>query len=315
MLSQLCWARLDVDHDIGFVRQSAPGESSGGQMFRKQGWLWSGALALLGLTCTDALARDWPETAGWTIVEGETYCGMSLEYEGKGETELTVGKFLDGSALLLITNDAWSAKKDQLYDLEFFVGDEVFSGGQSRGVGESYGRKGFATKFESSFFKAFAAGSGLKIYMGETLVDSLQLKGSAAAMVTVDRCLASVRGVNDAAERERRRFAHITDDPFAKSTAATHSSSAAQGPERSWVSTDDYPASALRSGEEGTTSVTYTVNASGRVENCRVTSSSGSAALDQATCQVVTRRGRYSPPEDGKPYDRTFAQIWRLPSD
>ncbi len=286
-------------------------------MLRKQWRLWLSTFTLLGVTATSASARSWPDTAGWTIIEGDNYCGMSLEYEGKGDTELTVAKFLDGSALLLITNNAWSAKKDQLYDLEFYVGGDVFSGGQSRGTGETYGRKGFATKFEASFFKAFAAGSGLKIYMGETLVDSLQLKGSAAAMITVDRCLMSVRAVSDAAERERRRFAHIPDDPFASTKTPSHG--ADNVPERNWISGDDYPPSSLRGNEEGTTKVKYTVNAQGRVENCVITSSSGSAALDRATCTAITRRGRFLPGTKvsgtSDSYERDFSFTWKIPKD
>ena len=66
----------------------------------------------------------------------------------------------------------------------------------------------------------------------------------------------------------------------------------------SYVSDSDYPASALRGEEEGTTGFRLTVGPDGRVSNCEVTSSSGSAALDQATCRIMRSRARFTPARD-----------------
>jgi len=271
----------------------------------------AGALAA-GCATSPALARDWPTTAGWEVFEGDDYCGMALEYDGKGDTVLSVAKRLDGDALVIVTNYAWSAKKGEAYDLKFYVGDQVFSGGKSIGTGESYERKGFVTLFGADFFPAFASGTSFKVYKGDTLVDSLSLVGSASASTMVGRCLAHVRGLRAAEERERNRFAHIPDDPFAETKTAPVAA-VAQGRPENWVSVDDYPPSSLRAGEEGTTRVKYTVSATGRVENCVVTSSSGSSALDRATCSSLTRRGRYTP--NAQSSERTTAYTWVLPKN
>ena len=69
----------------------------------------------------------------------------------------------------------------------------------------------------------------------------------------------------------------------------------ARGDLHSLFSTDDYPASALRNEEQGTTGVRITVGTDGRVADCQVTSSSGSAALDTATCSIIRRRAKYTP--------------------
>ncbi len=94
---------------------------------------------------------------------------------------------------------------------------------------------------------------------------------------------------------------------------------ASKGDELSWFSADDYPPSALRAEEQGTVGIAWTVNAQGRAENCRVTSSSGSSALDQATCRILERRGRYSPALDaaGNPMATTRSRrvTWRLPQN
>lgn len=73
---------------------------------------------------------------------------------------------------------------------------------------------------------------------------------------------------------------------------------AAKGNPGSWVTNDDYPSDAQRREESGRVGVSFSVNAQGRVEGCRVTSSSGSDSLDTTTCRLVTRRGRYSPALD-----------------
>ena len=63
----------------------------------------------------------------------------------------------------------------------------------------------------------------------------------------------------------------------------------------SLVSDSDYPASALRNEEQGTTGFRLTVGPDGRVSNCVVTSSSGSSALDAATCRIMRSRARFTP--------------------
>ena len=85
----------------------------------------------------------------------------------------------------------------------------------------------------------------------------------------------------------------------------------------SYVSDDDYPASALRSEDEGTTGFRLTVGPDGRVTNCTVTSSSGSTALDTATCRILRSRARFTPARDntGQPTTDTrqpAASRWRI---
>jgi TonB family protein len=57
----------------------------------------------------------------------------------------------------------------------------------------------------------------------------------------------------------------------------------------------DYPAQALARHQQGTTTFKLRVGAHGRVDGCEVERSSGSTALDQATCRIVTRRSRFRP--------------------
>jgi protein TonB len=84
----------------------------------------------------------------------------------------------------------------------------------------------------------------------------------------------------------------------------------------SWATTNDYPSRALREERSGTTGFRVTVGADGRVVDCQVTSSSGHADLDQATCQNVTRRARFKPAlQDGQPVQSSYSNRvrWVIP--
>jgi protein TonB len=85
----------------------------------------------------------------------------------------------------------------------------------------------------------------------------------------------------------------------------------------SYVSDADYPDSALRNEEQGTTSFKLDVGPNGRVANCVVTGSSGSSALDSATCRIMRSRARFTPAHDSNNSpvsDSVSARIrWVLP--
>lgn len=92
-----------------------------------------------------------------------------------------------------------------------------------------------------------------------------------------------------------------------------------RGNPASWVTNDDYPASALRAEEQGRTAFRLDVGADGRVTACDVTASSGSSTLDAAACRLVVRRAKFTPGKDadgnavGGSYANSFT--WRIPAD
>ena len=85
----------------------------------------------------------------------------------------------------------------------------------------------------------------------------------------------------------------------------------------SWIRSDDYPARALRAGEEGTVRFNLTIGLNGAVTACQIVGSSGFPALDEATCRLVSRRARFNPAVDstGAPVEGRYANTvrWRLP--
>ncbi|MCW6533098.1 energy transducer TonB [Sphingomonas lycopersici] len=90
----------------------------------------------------------------------------------------------------------------------------------------------------------------------------------------------------------------------------------AKGNPGQYFSQDNYPPSALRAGEEGRVVAMLTIGTDGRVSECEVTTSSGSAALDQATCRIAKSRVRYSPAKDenGQPIAsrQTLPVRWQI---
>jgi len=72
-----------------------------------------------------------------------------------------------------------------------------------------------------------------------------------------------------------------------------------RGNPSSWANANDYPSRALREEREGVTRFSVTVGPDGRVQGCQVTGSSGHADLDETTCKLITRRGRFKPATDG----------------
>jgi protein TonB len=79
---------------------------------------------------------------------------------------------------------------------------------------------------------------------------------------------------------------------------------------------DDYPARALRGEEQGRVAYRLEIGADGRVGACTIRRSSGSAALDERTCQLVQRRARFTPARDDRgnavPDAREGEVLWQL---
>ena len=81
-----------------------------------------------------------------------------------------------------------------------------------------------------------------------------------------------------------------------------------RGSPQSWVTNEDYPSAAIRSGDHGTVRVRLDVGADGRVTDCTIVASSGSSLLDSTACTLLRRRARFDPAED--PQGNKIAAGW-----
>lgn len=87
-----------------------------------------------------------------------------------------------------------------------------------------------------------------------------------------------------------------------------------------WISggirDSDYPRSAVAARQSGVVHLRFVVAPSGRVNQCVVTRSSGSATLDATTCRLIQARFRYRPARDssGTPIAETIQgeHVWEL---
>lgn len=84
------------------------------------------------------------------------------------------------------------------------------------------------------------------------------------------------------------------------------------------ITSNDYPAEAVRDNAAGRTSVELTVSAKGKVSDCRITATSGNVLLDETTCSLLSRRGRFTPGADssGAPTESKYQRsvTWAVPS-
>lgn len=88
-----------------------------------------------------------------------------------------------------------------------------------------------------------------------------------------------------------------------------------QPPSR-WIDSQSYPASALKAKAQGDTGVRVEVDRYGYPTSCRVVSSAGFKALDDAACPQIMTRGRFYPALDSRgvavPGVWERRVIWRL---
>lgn len=101
--------------------------------------------------------------------------------------------------------------------------------------------------------------------------------------------------------------------PSARSLAVSGGPKGNPGP---WFTDKDYPKAARRANASGRVSVILSIDTSGRVVGCTITQSSGNAILDETTCTLVLRRGRFTIKRDeeghAEPYTYAVSTTWVL---
>ncbi|MCX9146667.1 TonB family protein [Erythrobacter sp. WG] len=84
-----------------------------------------------------------------------------------------------------------------------------------------------------------------------------------------------------------------------------------------WVTNADYRSRWIMEGLEGTARFTLAIDAAGQVTGCAITRSTGHAALDAATCDLVGRRARFDAARDatGRPVAASYTGTitWTIP--
>jgi protein TonB len=276
------------------------------------------------------VATPWPTAthgrtiAGWELTYNDNGCEIYAEYDLKGGTDVSLNLNLDGTGTLLVGNKKWSITQGETVKLDFLVNGAAYQG-TALGVSERFDQsKMFGAKLPPEFITDFAASPYLIVTKGATTVTRVSLSGSAEAIKAARRCVETVRAAAAAVEAKKRRESDIADDPFAQPASERGPASFAvpggpKGNPGSWFTDSDYPADAKRAGAQGSVSLLLSVDTAGKVAGCRVTASSGNASLDNATCRLAERRGRFNVQKDAEgnalPYAYSLPGIhWSLKS-
>lgn len=115
--------------------------------------------------------------------------------------------------------------------------------------------------------------------------------------------------------REAPPVIHVEAPPAPKPSMAVGPQP--RGRPQEWLTTDDYPSSAMREGVQGVTGYRLDIGTDGRATGCNVTSSSGSQTLDDTTCRLLLRRARFKPAQDqgGQPIASSYSgrTRWQIP--
>lgn len=254
---------------------------------------------------------------GWPIFDNRGTCATTQSYEGGAHIFLSYD-FARSRATIVLDHSAWQSVEQ---GREYQVKTE-FSNGSSYGPGRAVGKvppegsvtdPGLIMSYPADLLEDFAHSVAVRFTMGGTLLATLDLDGTRAAVARLRQC---------AIDSNRRHPA----DPFADLPAGGQSGGGSRGSVGTvaarllggGISDADYPASAFRAGAQGTTRMSIQVGSNGRVTGCSVTGSSGNSALDSTACSLVQRRYRYQPAvRDGVPVASTVSSSvrWVLPKD
>jgi protein TonB len=266
--------------------------------------LWA-ALAPIAVAAPAAPAPPW-ETGRF---EGTPTCFVAREDQG-GILVLIA----DQQARLwaAIGHPSWSAEEGESYE----VGIEI--DGKRRPVQagsglRSMGLRGFLVQVNRGFVRAIGRGRAMRVSPPGAPPLTLNLEGGAGAAAQLMRCYNFPGDTTFQSPGAGTFAASPLRDPFRRNHPFPRR---AAGAFERYITPDDYPAASIRNREQGR--VTYRVEASaeGRIAGCSIVRSSGSAALDAATCAILLRRARVQPALDasGKPVaDSIQGHIeWRL---
>jgi TonB family protein len=269
------------------------------------------AASLAGIAAAPAVAQRRGTSATWQVGEMAAggSCYASMDFEGGALLMLVANRTYKGVAL---GNNRFVPGEGAPHPLRWEFGASR-RGVDSFGI-RSAGRTGYAALVEPGFLADFARAASVRIIHADgELVAALSLKGSAAAARRLTGCVERLDPVRVAPLPAKGLPLY---DAFRR---------AAPFPRRAVIDLsviinhEDYPASARRAEEQGLSRMRLEVRPDGRVSQCVILGSSGSNALDSASCRLLRARARFAPALDDKGVavaDTAFASIlWRMPED
>jgi TonB family protein len=238
----------------------------------------------------------------WVLDYAESMCVLSRQY-GLNGNQITLGfrpSPMDDYVRIAILGAERSRKAHGKAQIRF-DGSAVLEAPYMSGPISVPGMYIVFVDTKWSELKSFETAKVMSIEAGKRQI-SLRLSGVPAAMKALKIC-------------EKDLLVSWGMDPKRVEQLATMP--AAHNGIPSFFSNDDYPSAAIRDGLQGTTGVRFWVSKEGRVSDCRVVESSGTKLLDEPSCNIILRRGKFDPARttSGEAIDSpAFTRIrWVLP--
>lgn len=275
-----------------------------------------GLAGLAALTAATAAAVEagqgrepWEQVGEWQVKpDYPGRCSAARQYPSG--TLVFVSSQNSGSAGLLVHNRLWSKRNSATHRIRLLQGGTP----QSLAAEVESGFIGLhlSTQAGSGLLAQLSGGGSLEVTAPDgAALESIDLGGLAAALERLGPCL------SEAAVAANFPPVAAPPPPPPPSRRGKVRPARQQTSLHLLFSSDDYPASAARAGEEGAVGFRLDIGKEGRVAACTVTRSSGSSALDATTCRLLTSRARFSPALDrkGRPTADSFDGriVWRLP--
>ena len=242
-----------------------------------------------------------PRPPYWNVDHGQLYCVLARfngadevnfglrVIPGVGRTELLVASrtwarmpLNNGQSVDLVLEPAGEPIRTQAYTSRMANGDRVI----------------LLPWLGSTFVDRFEQTTRLRLVRGNRTIVDLAYPIAESAVRALRRCFEQTLaewGIDMAARASLQSMPTATSVPF---------------------DDGDYPSAALRENAQGVTIVRLTIGTNGRISDCAIIRSSGNETLDQRTCQVYRREGRFTPAigADGQPAEVRFLSIvtWRI---
>jgi TonB family protein len=249
------------------------------------GWLL-GLLAASAAPAPPAQAPSRPAPGRWIVDWGEQRCSLVRDTGGIDPVSLMIRTIPGaGQAELWLLDPNWRGAafhRRRPFEISLLPSDFRVT---AQALSVRYrNQQGIAvTNVDEGFLKNLPGSESVRIEGGDRTVASVELPGSARAVAALRECEATV--LRDWGLDPKVIF------------------SLRQGPQPiqpvvSRFSDTDYPGEAISAGESGSVLARMMIDSAGRVRECVVVDSSGSAALDQRTCKVLVARVRFRPALD-----------------
>jgi TonB family protein len=260
-----------------------------------------------GLACAQTAAASPPAASGevvetvdgWQIRDEQGHCSAAMPQAGGIHVAVTFDVYRLFFGTLQVFNPAWKPIRDeQRYEASLvFSNGRVYDDLEAIAIRSDRGAAP-GTEYHISidlnrFFEDLTDGAPVVVMLGELPLETLSLRGTRAVAERLASCAE--------ASSVRHPFEFSPSPP--SPTAAEHPPRPGPSPPvqlSGTITNDDYPASAVRLKAEGSVEITVTVGADGRIADCTVSESSGSASLDSTTCSLARRRFLYDPARDAR---------------